>query len=202
MSEHVLRWLGAFHDGELAGRRLGQVQEHLAECEACRAELAGLQALTGLLQSAPPASSMPPERFVAQVGLRLPRHIEPPAWQQRLERAWQMVPLGLLGTWAVAQAVFIVAAGVLLAWRTGLAEGVMAGWLPAWSGLWLAEAWSFSGASVGDVGSIARQVFSNGGPLGWGFVLYLVTLFVIGVLYWSWLASWWALQQHHQSQVE
>jgi anti-sigma factor RsiW len=199
-----LRWLDAFHDGELRGRRLAQVHAHLAECDACRAELDELQALTGLLQSAPPADLLAtPDRFVAQVGLRLPRRPEQPAWQRALERGWQMVPLGLLGTWAVAQAVFVVAAVALWAWRAGLGESVTAGWLPTWqSGAGLAETFNLSGASLSEVGALARQLFSSGGLLGWGFVLYLVILFVIGVLYWSWLASWWAYRQHRQSQVE
>jgi hypothetical protein len=203
MSEHVFRWLGAYHDGELRGRRLAQVETHLAQCAVCRAELDGLQALSGLLQSVPPAYSLPPERFVAQVGLRLPRRPERPAWQRTLERGWQMVPLGLLGTWAVAQAVSIVAGAALLAWRTGLGESLTAGWLPAWQpGPGLAETLKLSGANLGEVEALARQLFSSGGLVGWVIVLYLLFLFVTGVLYWSWLASWWAYQQHRQSQVE
>ncbi len=203
MSEHVLTWLGAYHDGELRGRRLAQVEVHLDECDACRAELDELQALTTLLSTPLPADLLPPDRFAAQVGLRLPRLPEQPAWQRALERGWQMVPLGLLGTWAVAQAVFIVAAAALLAWRTGLGESVTAGWLPAWQpGPGLAEILNLSSASLSGLVSLAWQLFSNGGPLGWGFVLYLVLLFAIGVLYWSWLASWWAFRQHRQRQVE
>lgn len=200
MSEHVFGWLGAYHDRELRGRRLAQVETHLAECAVCRAELEGLQGLSGLLQSVPPAYSLPPERFVAQVGLRLPRRPEQPAWQRALERGWQMFPLGLLGTWAVAQAVFIVAGAALLAWRTGLGESLTAGWLPAWqSGSGLAETLNFSGA---DLGAFARQLFGQDWLVGWVVVLYLAFLFLTCVLYWSWLASWWAYQQHCQSQVE
>jgi len=204
MSEHVFEWLGAYHDGELRGRRLAQVETHLAGCAVCRAELGQLQALSGLLQSVPrPACALPPERFVAQVGLRLPRRPAQPAWQRLLERGWQMVPLGLLGTWAVAQAVFIVAGAALLAWQMGLGESLTAGWLPAWqSGPGLAETLRLSSANLGEVEALARRLFSQGGLLGWGVVLYLALLFVVGVLYWSWLASWWAYQQHRQSQVE
>ncbi len=203
MSEHVLRWLGALHDGELRGRRLKQVQAHLADCEACRAELDELQALTGLLASPLPADFVSPDRFVAQVGLRMQRRPEQTVWQRALERGWQMVPLGLLGTWAVAQAVFIVAAAALLAWQTGLGESVTADRLPDWqSGPGLVEILNLSGAGLSGVGTLARQLLSSGGPLGYSSVLYLVILFVIGVLYWSWLASWWAYRQHCQSQVE
>jgi len=204
MSEHVLEWLGAYHDGELRGRRLARVQEHLADCEACRAELDKLQALTSLLASPLPTDLLlPPERFVAQVGLRLPHQPAQPAWQRALERGWQMVPLGLLGTWAVAQVVFIVATAVMLAWRMGLGESLTAGWLPAWqSEPGLTEALSLSGAGLRDVGPFAWRLLSSGGPLGWGLVLYLGMMFVIGVLYWSWLASWWIYRQHRQRLAE
>lgn len=204
MSEHVLKLLGAHHDGELRGRRLAQVQEHLADCETCCAEMDKLQALTNLLASPLPTDLLsPPERFVAQVALRMPHQPTQSGWQRALERGWQMVPLGLWGTWAVAQAVFIMVTATILAWRMGLGENVAAGWLPAWqSEPGLAETLSLSGASLRDVASLAWRLFSSGGPLGWGFVLYLGMLYVIGVLYCGWLASWWAYQQHCQHLVE
>jgi anti-sigma factor RsiW len=36
MDEHVHAWLEAYHDGELHGRRLEQVEDHLARCVECR----------------------------------------------------------------------------------------------------------------------------------------------------------------------
>ena len=53
MSNHVTEWLSAYLDGELKGRQLQQVEEHLAECEACQAELDSLQGLSGLLHEVP-----------------------------------------------------------------------------------------------------------------------------------------------------
>jgi len=200
MTEHVRAWLGAYHDGELRGRRLRQVEAHLAQCATCREDLERLQALAALLQESPAAENlMPPERFVAQVGLQLPRRPERSARQRALETGWRLVPLGLLGTWAFVQAVFAVAGGVLVALRMGLGGDVVAGLLPAsQQGLSLSEIFSLSGASLGDVGRIMLQLLGNGGPLGWGVTLNLVSLVVIGLLYWSWLASWWARRQHRQ----
>ncbi len=198
MSEHILAWLGAYHDGELHGRRLAQVEGHLAECETCRAELDELRALRSLLASSLPAElPTPPERFVAQMGLRLPRRPAQPAWQRALERGWQMVPLGLLGAWAVVQAAFILTTGAVLAWRLGLGESLTGDWLPAWSaGPGLAESLSLSGAGLRDAASLGWRLVSGGGPLGWGLVLYLGVQVAMGLLYWSWLASWWAYRQH------
>lgn len=144
---------------------------------------------------------------MAQVGLRLPRRPVQPPWQRALEIGWQLTPVGLLSAWAFVQAVFIVVGVVLVALRMGLG-GDVAAWLlrpelveglPAsQQGLWLTEIFSLSGASLGDVGRITLQLLSNGGPLGWGVTLNLVSLVVIGLLYWSWLASWWARRQHRQ----
>jgi anti-sigma factor RsiW len=203
MTEHVTAHLGAYHDGELRGRRLRQVDAHLAHCAMCRAELERLQALVTLLQESPAAESLtPPERFVAQVGLRLPRRPVQTAWQKGLEIGWRLVPLGLLGALAFVQTVFIVAGAVTAALQMGLGGDVVARLLPAsQSGPWLAQALSLSGASLSDVGRIVLQLLSNGGPLGWGITLNLVSLVVIGLLYWSWLASWWVRRQRRQVQI-
>lgn len=200
MSKHVLAWLEAYHDGELGGRRLRQVEAHLAECATCRAELQGVKSLTALLAQSPPARELTPSaRFVAQVGLRLPRHPERPAWQRALETGWRLAPVGLLGAWAVGQAAFIVAALVMLAQRLGLGGSALASVLPALpSRPGLAESLKLSGASLGDVGEVVLSLWRNVGPLGWAITLNLVFLAVIGLLYWSWLASWWVVHQRRQ----
>ncbi len=197
MTEHVTAWLGAYQDGELWGRRLRQVEDHLAHCAMCRAELERLRALAALLQESPVTGGlMPPERFVAQVGLRLPRRPERPAWQRTLEIGWQLAPLGLLGAWAFVQAVSVVTGVLLGALRMGLGGDVAARLLPGLQqGPWLAETFNLSGAGLNDVGRIMLRLLSNGGPLGWGITLNLVSLTVIGLLYWSWLGSWWAHRQ-------
>ncbi len=199
MTEHVTIWLGAYHDGELKGLRLRQVEAHLEDCAVCRAELAQLQTLTMLLQASPVAEGLTPsERFVAQVGLRLPRRPTQPAWKRTLEFGWRLTPVGLLGTWVFVQVVFIVTGVVRGALRMGLGGEVAAKLLPASQpGFSLTELLGSSGASLGDVGKLVMQLLSGGGPLGWGVTLNLVALVVIGLLYWSWLASWWARRQRH-----
>ena len=204
MSEHVTAWLGAYYDGELHGRRLRQVETHLAHCATCRAELESLRALTTLLQESPVAVGLAsPERFVARVGLRLPRHPERTAWQRTLEIGWRLAPLSLIGAWTFVQAVFAVSRGMLVALRMGL-RGDLAAWLPATlqQGTWLTEVLSFSDTGLNNVGRVVLQLLSDGGPLGWNVTLYIVSLAVIGLLYLSWLASWWARHQHRQLQVQ
>jgi len=192
MTEHVTAWLGAYHDGELRGLRLRQIEAHLAHCATCRAELDRIRALATLLQKSPAAVGFtPPERFVAQVGLRLPRRPTWPAAQRVLETGWRLAPLGLLGAWAFVQAVFSVAGVVMIVLRMGLGGDVIAGLLPAsQQGLRLADVLTLSDAGLNDLGRIALRLLSNRGPLGWTVTLNLVSLVVIGLLYWSWLASW------------
>ena len=72
MSKHVTEWLNAYLDGELNGSQLQQVEAHLAECEACQAELESLERLSSLLHEVPAPEFTSPERFAAQVNLRLP----------------------------------------------------------------------------------------------------------------------------------
>jgi predicted anti-sigma-YlaC factor YlaD len=198
MNEHVTQWLGAYHDGELRGRRLQQVEAHLAHCAACRAELKELQALTMLLQESPaPEVRTSPERFAAQVGLRLSRRPVQPTWKRILETGWRLTPVGLLGAWAFVQAVLAVATMVLYALRIGALGDVITRWLPPLGEPWLAQISRLSGASLNDASTAVLRLLSL---LSWSTVLNLVVLVVIGLLYWSWLASWWARHQHGKTE--
>jgi hypothetical protein len=193
MSEHVRAWLETYHDGELRGRRLREVEAHLTGCAACREELAQLQALTALLRSSPAAIGLrPTERFVGQVGLRLPRRPERSGWERALETGWRLTPWGLLGAWAVLQTTFVVVGVTLTALDLGLGGDLVAGLLsPSQGGFFLGELSGLSGAGLNDVGGVALRTLGHGGPLGWSFALSLALLAAIGLLYWSWLASWW-----------
>jgi len=190
MNEHVSAWLEAYHDSELDGRRLHQVISHLAQCAACRAELDRLQALSALLQASPATSHLtPPERFVAQVGLRLPRYQAHPLWYQAASIGWRLTPVGLFGAYAILQAVFIVTGIVMLALRLG---GDPARQSVAW--------FNSLGTGLNNLAPIGLPVLDSVLSINWGVMLYLGLMAVIGLLYWSWLATWW-VRQHHQPQA-
>ena len=190
MNEHVSAWLEAYHDGELDGRRLHQVQSHLAQCAVCCAELDRLQALSALLQASPAASHLTsPERFVARVGLRLPRHPAHPPWDRAASIGWRLTPVGLFGAYAILQAVFIVTGIVMLALRLG---GEPARQSAAW--------FNSLGNSLNDLAPIGLPALGGVLPVNWDVVLYLGLMAVIGLLYWSWLATWW-VRQHHRPQA-
>jgi hypothetical protein len=110
MNEHVLDWIGAYHDGELFGSRRRWVEAHLHGCAACRAELAALQVLSAQLQSSQPMPvRTPPEQFVAQVRLRLPaRPWAPPARHTLRQALGLWLPLSVVAAWALGQAMLAV----------------------------------------------------------------------------------------------
>jgi len=199
MNEHVTSWLSAYHDGELTGFRQRQVKAHLAQCATCRAELERLQALGALLHESPAATGlMPPDRFVAQVGLRLPRRPTQPAWQRALETGWRLVPAGLLGAWAFVHAVFTVAGIVTTALYVGTGGAAWGLVSESHHQTWLTAALGLSG---GDLNDTAREILQLMTGLSWGVALYFVALAAISLLYWSWLASLWARRRHRELQA-
>ncbi|MCJ7811587.1 MAG: anti-sigma factor [Dehalococcoidia bacterium] len=196
MKEHATHWLGAYLDGELRGLRLRWVEGHLEECAVCGSELEALVRLrTLLLESPAMEAATPPERFVAQVALRLPRRQEQPPAQRALELSWRMVPVGLLFTLAFVQTAFTIAGVLQVALSMGLGGEVGELIFPG-AGVSLPDVFSLSQASLATaVGSVVELIWA-GGALAWLPVSYLSLLVVIGLLYWSWLATWWARRRH------
>ena len=142
-------------------------------------------------------ASTPPERFVAQVALRLPRRQQQPPAQRALELSWRMVPVGLLLTLAFVQTAFTIAGVLQVALSMGLGGEVGALIFPG-AGVSLPDVFSLSQASLATaVGSVV-ELIQAGGALAWIPALYLSLLVVIGLLYWSWLATWWARRRHQQ----
>ncbi len=202
MSEqHVTAWLAAYHDGELNPRKAQQVEAHIAHCAACRAELDSLTALSAMLHAVPPATCIhSPERFVTQVALQLPRRPEKTPWQRALEMGWRLVPVALMGIWLFIQTVALMTTGVQVIQSIGpgdLAIGPLFG--PAGSAPWQSELWNFSGSQPGDLIEPILYTVLRGGPLGWRVTLNFLLLVGLGLLYWSWLASWWIRQRHIQN---
>jgi predicted anti-sigma-YlaC factor YlaD len=167
MSEHINGWLVAYHDGELGERRSKKVEAHLEGCEVCREELEKLGTLRMVLQENPEASDiLSQDRFVAQVGLRLQHRPSRTAFQRTLMTMWTLIPVGILGVWAFAQALFTAVR------LMGLALDF---------GMWSELAVLFSSTSQTTL-------------LGSYFWCFRFSI-VIGFISLSWLASWWISQQ-------
>ncbi|MBN2392003.1 MAG: zf-HC2 domain-containing protein [Anaerolineae bacterium] len=193
MMDHVLDWLQAYHDGELQERQVRRVEAHLAHCESCRAELEALQAISSLLQESPVASDLVrPDQFVAQVELQLPRRPVQTPLQRTLEAGWRLIPVGLLGALAFVQTVFVVASALLMTQNFPATAGLFSSILPpVSSSSWLTGLQCFAGKGLGDWLEIVRCAARYIAPLEWPIMLSAILFAGIGLLYLSWLASWW-----------
>jgi anti-sigma factor RsiW len=197
MSNHVTEWLNAYFDGELTGRRFQQVEEHLAECEACQAELDSLQGLSKLLHEVPAPEFTSVERFAAQVSLRLPRRPLTISTNRIFEISWWMIPAGLLAAWIFVGTAFFVSDMLSAASRLGLLTGVSD---------WLASGSSnevYLSTTIGQMGLL------SGNGLNWAEATETFTRMSlpqtilqisIALLYLSWIAIWWARHTRHERQ--
>jgi Putative zinc-finger len=198
MSKHVTEWLSAYADGELHGSRLQHVKTHLAECEVCQMELESLDRLSGLLQEAPVPDFIAPERFAAQVNLRLPHPKQVPPSKKVLEIGWWMIPVGLLASWIFINVLFLASHIVSAANNFGLLTGV-SNWMlfgTANTADWSATLGQFGVLSGGTL-DLAASIESFARTS-----LPQITLQIsIAFLYLSWIAIWWARhwrQEHGQ----
>ena len=134
MNPHVSEWLAAYHDGELPANRQHQVEKHLQDCPTCRAELEALKELSSFLKADFVPPHTPPERFAAQVQLRLPRaSLSRTAQNGGRPPRWVLgIPLVLITGWAFLQAVLKVATFILTADQIFGIAGGRAALLKSW----------------------------------------------------------------------
>jgi len=148
MNEHVTAWLDAYQDGELRPSQRRKVEAHLAECSACREELATRQALSAWLRDLPADLPLTPsERFTAQVMLRLPARRTPAASTPPNLLPWAL-PLILLLAWGLLQAISILNAWLQLGVSSGWLSHLLPGLRPAGSNsLWVGLLSALGGAA-------------------------------------------------------
>jgi Putative zinc-finger len=199
MADHVTEWLNAYFDGELTGRRLREVEEHLAECKVCQTELNSLQSLSGLLHEVPEPEFISSERFATQVNLLLPHKPTISPGNKLFEISWWLIPVGLLATWVFISISTLVSDMVSAANQIGVLKNV-AGWI------------AFSSANnVYWSNTLGQFGVLKGSGSNWAKVIEVFTraalpqfiLHVsVAVAYLSWLAMWRARQTHQgQSQL-
>ena len=199
MSNHVIEWLNAYLDGELKGRRLLHVEEHLAQCEACREELNSLRGVSALLQEVPAAEFTSNERFVSQVNLRLPQKQVKATRNNFIEAGWWLIPVSILAVWAFISTAILLSNMVSVADSLGLLDRNTAAWIAA-------------PPERTDVTSTMRQFgMLNGYSLQWAETTENVTrnawpLIVlhgsVALLYLAWFANWWARHTRHARQPQ
>lgn len=192
MSDHVTEWLNLYIDGELYGSRLHDVQAHLAECDACLAEWDSLEALSTRLQEVPAPEFSSPERFAAQVSLRLPHRKRTLSRTKILEVGWWMIPVGLVLIWIVINTSFFVYDLASAANNIGLLPDI-----PRWMSLGPSNAADWTSA-LGQIGILRGDslVLARFTETLTRMSLPQITLQAsIAFLYLSWIAIWWTRQQ-------
>ena len=188
MSDHVLELLNAYIDGELRGGQLRKVEAHLDECQSCLEEYYSLQALSATLLAAPVPDFPTPERFAAEVALRLPRTPVKPMRSRALEIGWWLAPVGLIITWIFVSTTILVSNVVTAAGDFGLLDS--------------ASAWLVAGSSGANYSAFLGQFgLLTGNSLEWAEMTEAFTRTNVSQIFWqvsiallylSWLAIWWA----------
>lgn len=199
MPNHVTEWLNAYLDGELHGNRLHQVEDHLAECEACKAELRSLQDLSGLLHKVPAPEFTSPERFATQVNLLLPKRPVTAPRSRLFEIGWWMIPVGLLAAWAFISTASIVSNMISAANNFGLVDGANTLLV---SGASNTVNWTSTLGQFGLLAGNSLQWFEMTEIYSRNVIPQFVWQVSIALLYLSWIAIWWARQTRHQRQQQ
>jgi len=189
MSDHMLEYLGAYLDGELYNGQLRKVEAHLDECQMCMTEYRSLQILSAALHGAPTPDFPSPERFAADIALRLPRAQVKPLHKSAFEIGWWLVPVGLVVAWIFLNTTLLVSNMLIRADEFRLLDSASARLVSSapnetyWSG------------ALGQFGLL------TGNNLQWAEMLESFTRIsasqifwqvAIALLYLSWMAIWWA----------
>jgi predicted anti-sigma-YlaC factor YlaD len=190
MDKHIFQWLAAYHDGELRGRRLAQVEAHLARCPECRAELEQLASLSALLGAAPEAPTLtPPDRFAAQVGMRLSRRRVVKS-RSRTGQAWvwAAMPVSIVVGLAFLQVVQWLAASLSLAQLFGYGEAAV-------------ERLTTTPVEPTSVwGQLSTELIRSSVPFSPQIWIGLILPAVLAVAYMLWLVVWGLNQQEVETR--
>ncbi len=193
MTKHMTEWLGPYHDGELHGARLRQVEQHLSECTECKNELEEMKELSALLHEASPTVHfLPAERFVANLNLSLPRQPERPRSGRILEIGWWLIPISLLGAWLFIQVTFSLSSVATIASDTGLLGGSFS-WLQGHpvQAAWFIDAIGLFGNQIGLSGQSILSVLNEADIFFTEWTRLFLWETLLAFTYLAWLLFWW-----------
>jgi predicted anti-sigma-YlaC factor YlaD len=199
MPDHVTEWLNAYLDSELKNGRLQMVEAHLAQCEACQAELEALRDVSRLLHKIPKPEFIPVERFTTQVNLLLPNRPVAAAGSKLFELGWWMIPVGLLAAWIFISTAVLVSNMVSTANSFGFLDNTTASWV---SGSSESVSWT---SALGRLGLMENNGLQQWFEITEGYSRNFLPQFIwqiaIALLYLTWIAIWWARQTRQARQT-
>jgi hypothetical protein len=173
------------------------VEEHLAACEVCQAELDSLQSLSGLLHEGPAPEFPSPERFATQVNLLLPQKRTAPPQNQLFEIGWWLIPVGLLAVWVFISTAALLVDAMNVAKNFGILDSTTASFISAPSETVVVT------STLGQFGMLP------GNSLQWaettenftrGLFPQIVLQVAVAFLYLTWLAVWWTRHTRQMSE--
>jgi anti-sigma factor RsiW len=205
----VFARLPAYADGEVGPLQGARIEAHLAACAPCREELAALRSLSDLLQAAPAAAPRLSEaRFVAQVGLKLPRRPERTPVQEALLTGWRLMPVLVVGVWLFIRTAMLITTGITALLALGIGGETLGAIVPAPAGAGFGWPGDLAAPAVTIVATIT-SLLEPGASLLIGQVLGILTALaglvslansmlplLVGLCLWSWLATWMAAKRH------
>ena len=200
MHEQMRPLLNAYLDGELHGKRLQEMERHLASCGACQEELTELRLVSDLLQASPVPEFMPAERFASNLSLNLPRRNLGDLPPKPGGLVWWLVPGGLLAAWLFVQTFFTLTGVVSAAQITGML-GHAASWLDgSQETLWYAVLANLVGTQA--AGMQPTLLLLNGLTVfGVNLLKGFLWQSLIVFLYWGWLSFWWFRRRPYSMKV-
>lgn len=195
MNPHVTELLSAYYDGELTSNLKHQVENHLQDCDTCRAELESLRELSSILKAdvVPPHTST--ERFAANLTLSLPRQPKQSPSRKALEIGWWLIPVGSLVVWLFLQITFSISSVVLTLSETGLLGNGLS-WLQAGSSQarWVSMAVNLFGGQLGPNSKFVLFVLNDLSLFVYDLTSRYIWQALLATLYLGWLLSWWLRQ--------
>jgi anti-sigma factor RsiW len=189
MHEEMRNLLNGYLDGELQGRRLQEMESHLASCENCRNELEELRLVSERMQADTTLEDPSAERFIANLTLNLPRRDQAARPPKSFSLAWWLVPAGLLMAWVFIQTVYTLTDVVTVANLTGLL-GSASHWLEAGQeSNWMSAATTVFGGQL--LAQPGLSVLNNLSVAAANWLSGFIWEAVVVLLYGAWLGLWW-----------
>jgi anti-sigma factor RsiW len=197
MVDRFTEWLGAYHDGELGRARLRQLEQHLAGCAACQAELAEIRKLSATLHEPPLGDEfLPAESFATQLALRMPRQTAPSQPLSAGKIGWWLAPFALLGAWLFLDIALALTSAAALVVETGLLNGSLAWMQPETFQMgWFVTVMDWFGSNLSAPGQQALAALHSASLWLSQAAGRLLLEAILGLAYLGWLAGWWLRSQ-------
>jgi hypothetical protein len=200
MHEEMRALLNAYLDGEIQGRRLREMEIHLASCAECQKELGELRLVSERLRADTRVEVPSAERFVSQLTLSLPRRPQQERRAKPGSLAWWLVPAGLLMGLAFIQTSTALTNLVTFANLTGLL-GNASQWLGSGQeSVWLGAAATVFGGQL--LAQPALTLLNNVSLSVTNLFIGYVAQAFIALLYCAWLGAWWFRHNRQPKNME